>query len=891
MNNPINTPQSPNDLVLRLIGGERDGQLFTVPNEKCLLSDLSPGIENAENYRCVIFRGEKGVAFRSYSDHVLCNGAKVSVQWLKKGDLIKLTDNFSVEVYQLGVYTKKTAATPTASRQPVNTVELPAKVNPASSLKAPVVARPETTTVATSSPAPVAPPAGSPAAVPPLKDYAKPSVQFPSVSSSPAGEAPKFKPATANLRTPSVTAPLPTHQIPTEAPTPAPAPAPSVSRMPVVTQALDIAASATDSLPKNEAENRSVNTQSSPEAPAVNTSVGIPSTPSNATIDSLSERLSKLVDSAGETGESEFVGSAPTNTPLSPRPSVSTMPIQPTAIELAKEPAATSEALAHPSPVVVQPDQPSVSTPSAGRTPAPTIVNSPAPPMIGRTPAPTIVNSPAAPTAEVADSGSPTAASPQPEAADSAAQRRAALENYFSKSGISLSDSATPAEEKGAPVDPVSQQTVSVEPEAPTTPSAVVEPPVAPAAPAREIMATEAISISPPTAPSKEPVANEATASSPAFDLDSVLANLESGSTTSASQSPSVEPPQVQQLPVAAAPVAETPVVQTPVVQTPVVENTFEQPPIETEEKGEPSSEAPKDGQGSQLESFALLQSLGLDTSGLGQIKKELAEAPLREEIESISLNTEQQAEPEASEPETVESVADVLARMQNTGSLQDFNAGEAEAESSSADIAQPAAPTPPPTSSPVPPTESSPTSAELGSGAVAGSGGEDDGSVEDYMSQLLNRMRGDGEPTSGEVAEQKQDKAVEKIAAEQQLPVSAAAAESAKEKKLTPEEFVPKQKAVRMQSLDSLREIANSNAREAFRDSLARERKVSTQTKLTLSLVSLGFAVLFFFMSYMKDQVNFWGVVFGIGFLIIGLLTARAYLSERKLDESILSD
>ena len=94
------------------------------------------------------------------------------------------------------------------------------------------------------------------------------------------------------------------------------------------------------------------------------------------------------------------------------------------------------------------------------------------------------------------------------------------------------------------------------------------------------------------------------------------------------------------------------------------------------------------------------------------------------------------------------------------------------------------------------------------------------------------------------------------------------------------------------MQSLESLREIANTSAREAFRDSLAKERKVSTQTKFMISMISLGFAVLFFIMSYLVvENVNVWGVVFGLGFLIFGILTARAYLSERKLDQSILSD
>ncbi len=840
MNNPLNAPQSPDELVLRLIGGERDGQFFTVQNEKCLLSDLSPSIENPENCRCVIFRGEKGVAFRSYSDHVLCNGAKVSVQWLKKGDLIKLTDNFSVEVYQLGVYTKKTPTASTTARQPVNTVELPGNANPATSGRPPVVVRQEAMTV------PNTAAVSDAASTTTSPDYAKPSVQFPSVSSSPLGEAPKFKPATSNLRTPAVTAPLQTHKVPTEASTPAP----SVSRMPVVTQAIDVAS-------------ESVASSGTPSAPTT------PSTPSNATIDSLTERLSKLVDSAAGTAEAGLEDEA-TNIPAATRPSVSTMPIESTPVEIADESSGdglTPDATPQQPLAVAQPAPPTDSTANPERTPAQTVLNT-------------------------------------PDAADSAAQRRAALENYFSKSGVSLSDTITPPEvESATPASPVSPEVTQVETATSGQPASTAKPTVAPelpSLPSTQVMATEAIAATPDLDQPKETVANEPKAASPEFDLDSVLAKLESGTTNSPSQTPAAETSAVQQPPVVAPPVSESPVVAPPVGETAVTEATvgavsaaadaIEQPPVAATDDTAPSSEPTDGNQGSQLESFALLQSLGLDTSGLGQIKKELAEAPLREEIESISLNAEQQTQPEtveaeAPEPEKVESVADVLARMQNAGSLQDFNAGEAEAESASEEITQTAAPTPPPASPSVATTATSTVSAQANGGA------EDDGSVEDYMSQLLNRMRGETEPTSGEVAEQKQDKAAEKIAAVQESASFVSETVVEKVQTLTPEEFVPKQKAVRMQSLDSLREIANSNAREAFRDSLARERKVTTKTKLTLSLLSWGFALLFFLMSFMAEKTNYWGVVFGLGFMLIGVYTLRVYLSEKKLDDSIMSD
>ena len=846
MNNPLNTHQSSKDLVLRLIGGERDGQLFTVHNEKCLLTDLSGAIQNAENYRCVIFRGEKGVAFRSYSDHVLCNGAKVSVQWLKKGDLIKLTDNFSVEVYQLGVYTKKPAAAAKSSQPPVQKGAVPRNVNSSSSENTAVDSHGQTITTPTASPAISASSTATGSAPVPRSTYeVKPSVQFPTISPPPAADARNPQSAAANLSSAMVTAPLPIDQSPTEST----ATADSVSPMIVAAEALDVASTDLASSASGQSETIPSKTNSLLESE-------VPTAPSNATIDSLTDRLSKLVQSAGDNGEIEFGDSQSNDTSLSARPSVSPMPIAPTRSEPADNvQQGTSQQATTPSLVQAQPASPPVTGPITGNAPAQTIPNS--------------TTAPAA--ATTADSPSPTGVAAQPSAADSAAQRRAALENYFSKNGVSLSDAITPPADDKAPPEVLSQ-----------------EPTVA---------ANDAATTAADEAPAVASAATSAPAAAPQFDLDSVLAKLESGSTTLSPQTPAADPAEAQQPPTGGPLATETPVaasqtVSSTVAQTHSVQDAPEQPPIETEHKDGPTSEATSDEQGGQLESFALLQSLGLDTSGLGQIKKELSQPPLSEEVQSSNLDNQQQADPEAPEPEKVESVADVLARMQNAGSLEDFNAGEDQAESPADEIAQPIVPTPPPAAAPVAAAPvSSPASEAPSSSPVQGGNADDDGSVEDYMSQLLNRMRGDSEPTSGEVAEQNQDKAVEAIAAEQQMATAVSATEPQKVETLTPEEFVPKQKAVRMQSLDSLREIANSNAREAFRDSLARERKVSTQTKLKLSLVSLGFAVLFVLMSYIGEKVNFWGVVLGIGFLIIGLLTARAYLSERKLDESILSD
>lgn len=874
MNNPLNAPQTSNDLVLRLIGGERDGQMFSVQNEKCLLSGLLPSTVDAEQYRCAIFRGEKGVAFRSYSTHVLCNGAKVSVQWLKQGDLIKLTDSFSVEVMQLGTFSKSAVADPKTqpqfpnARPAVATIEIPS---------APVAA-PDAARVAS------VPPDAAPATTP-MASHSTPSVQFPTAMPGPSlSEAPKFKPATDNLRVPAVTAPLENHQMPASVPAPSPAPP---TRTPVHTQPLDVVPTSLDSAP-TPARGDASNADDVTAEPAI-----APPASMDSAIDALTARLSKLVDVAAGNDDSQI-----TATPTSvAQPSVVQAPdaiaLAAGATPLPDTSAATDLADSSDSADVTLeqqtatgPETASINLPNMPRIEVPSITVSPA--AIATTPA-----------VESVDSGSTATPDPQPSPVDESASRRSALESYFAKSGVSLSD-ALSNDQADSPV------------------SNPVSPTPAPTA------AVEAAEVQPPSVPQlRQTVVTEGIAKTPEFDLDSVLAKLEASAATPAtspqttpSAAPIPEPqssveattvggndlegllpsPPTVEVPTLAEPMptfdavqvtapsaSATPTAEVPVAEMPAEANPSSVAAVETvgQTQGD-TQDAQTDG---ALQSFALLQSLGLDTSGLGEIKKELAQAPVAEELASVNSPSGQTEDPAPEpQPAQTESVADVLARMQSVGSLEDFKTEDNESDSAA--IAEPTAP--PITVSPQP---EKPAEAHTKTPSTSD---DDDGSVEDYMSQLLNRMRGDSEPTTGKVIAEKQDQAVQKIASEKSAeatrsgqPVKKVAIET-----LTPEEFVPKQKAFRMQSLDSLREIANSSAREAFRDSVARERTVSSQTKLKIALISLAFAVLFFGMSYMmQEQVNFWGVVCGLGFLVFGILTARTYLNERKLDESIISD
>ena len=790
MNNPLNAPPSPNELVLRLIGGERDGQMFTVHNEKCLLSGLLPKTEDAERYRCAIFRGEKGVAFRSYSDHVLCNGAKVSVKWLKQGDLIKLTDGFSVEVIQLGAYTKSAPvapAPPIATRSPTQTISLTAEQHPYEN--------------------------ATPVKVTPVATQFISAVDSPAASAS---EPPKFKPATNNFRSPSVTAPLESHNL--LVPQPAP-----ITRLVAHTQEINSvdADSPVSSDTAGETVANETATFATPNEPVAAAPATI-----GSEIDSLTDRLSKLVDAASGAEE----------TPAVPPQSAIN---ESNGIE-------------------------SIQT-------------------------------------ETVDGGSIATPDPQPSSSDDPADRRSALESFFAKSGVSIAD-ASPLENTEGPVsNPASPHPV------PSPVDAVVNQ-----APAAPVIRDSVVTVDIPQAPE--------------FDLDSVLAKLEASAAKPAPDETSsleasnvasdvtnavVSQPGIEDLlssqstPSAtaapqpsevvesyAAPIYETPVNDVSSMQLPEVndlKNGVEQSKdlgnnevVTAAEDQTASTEAGQAGEDNPIKSFALLQSLGLDTTGLSDMKKEIAQSPAPEELAAIVSPIDQTEEPEpVAKPAPVESVADVLARMQSGGSLDDFSMGEAPAEPQS----QPEPLSPPPVEASV--------SQSTDAGINDAAGDDEDGSVEDYMSQLLNRMRGEEEPTTGQVVTEKQDEAVEEIEAEKSVIETKAVEPKADlPETLTKEEFVPKQKPVRMQSLDSLREIANTSAREAFRDSIARERTISTQTKLKIALISLAFAVMFFAMSYlMQNKVNVWGVVCGVGFLVFGILTARAYLSEKKMDESIISD
>lgn len=90
------------DLILRVSGGSRDGELIPVNTPKCYLGMEATNEAVSKNPHCVIFRGSRGVVVRSYADQVMFNDSSTSLHWLEKGDTIKLPNAMKFEVVQLG---------------------------------------------------------------------------------------------------------------------------------------------------------------------------------------------------------------------------------------------------------------------------------------------------------------------------------------------------------------------------------------------------------------------------------------------------------------------------------------------------------------------------------------------------------------------------------------------------------------------------------------------------------------------------------------------------------------------------------------------------------------------------------------------------------------------
>ncbi|MEM7783831.1 MAG: hypothetical protein AAF623_10790, partial [Planctomycetota bacterium] len=94
-----NSPNSTQNMILQLSGGNRDGETILVDTPNCYVGTVHDSVPTPQ---CAIFRGPKGASIRSYSDAIRVNGFPASVHWLKNGDKIELSQEVSVEVKELG---------------------------------------------------------------------------------------------------------------------------------------------------------------------------------------------------------------------------------------------------------------------------------------------------------------------------------------------------------------------------------------------------------------------------------------------------------------------------------------------------------------------------------------------------------------------------------------------------------------------------------------------------------------------------------------------------------------------------------------------------------------------------------------------------------------------
>ncbi|MEM7784061.1 MAG: hypothetical protein AAF623_11965, partial [Planctomycetota bacterium] len=242
-----------------------------------------------------------------------------------------------------------------------------------------------------------------------------------------------------------------------------------------------------------------------------------------------------------------------------------------------------------------------------------------------------------------------------------------------------------------------------------------------------------------------------------------------------------------------------------------------------------------------------------------GSLASQLIQDCENDPIPTVSLAEEEPAGHVAETPSGDgggESVADVLARLKSSGQwagLPDESGG---------------------TGSPVEPigipdvSVSEPESVKEPESAL-GNQADDDGDVEDYMSQLLSRMRGGSSEVENLQAEQV---SVEPEVVEEEAPETPA-------DPLSPEEFKPKTRAEIPKSFDKMRTLANDFSRTAVQKHEAKQRQVLGFVQLGISVASIILSIYYLFMASEKML----DLPFCIGLACIaicGLFAYRTYIT-----------
>jgi hypothetical protein len=259
------------------------------------------------------------------------------------------------------------------------------------------------------------------------------------------------------------------------------------------------------------------------------------------------------------------------------------------------------------------------------------------------------------------------------------------------------------------------------------------------------------------------------------------------------------------------------------------------------------------------------VDSMSLEPAGKKSLEPDETVLGAHEEsFEAImeKLNAGESIAPEqtgsAAQPKN-ESVADLLARMKSEGQLD-----QVEFEDESLDETPLAA-----ESNPFSQATPEPTTVQL-----PPNGQESD--VDDYMSQLLSRIRGGNKSVLVPDCETvNQEVSVDGDC--QPVPGPAAT--------MMAEEFVPSQKPKKIESLSAMRELANSTARTAVADSEEDRRKALAYVQFAIAVAALVMSVFYFAVNCRVIG----DTSFLVGILCVGLagfLGFRAYTTINSKPE-----
>ena len=211
-------------------------------------------------------------------------------------------------------------------------------------------------------------------------------------------------------------------------------------------------------------------------------------------------------------------------------------------------------------------------------------------------------------------------------------------------------------------------------------------------------------------------------------------------------------------------------------------------------------------------------------------------------------------------------SVSDLLERMKAEGKWDDGVEATNEVDTTS-----------PEQTSPEQPATEQPATEQAAAPAFA----EADDDVQNYMSQLLSRMR---DPNA---APQETAATAATPTPEHQQPVQETVEQPKAVGLLKPEEFVPKNKAKRLDSLQEMRALANTQARTAIdRSQAKRVEAVNDVFTLAIAIASCITAACVFFFNVFGDMSFVVGMITMIAGAFFCCKTYFSDLVETKKDE-----